>query len=311
MSELVPLLQVVVDDVEAGRPVGVCCIVKTKGSTPQVPGATMLVRSDFTTVGTLGGGCVEAEVRKTAFTHLQNQQSALMDFVLDHDESHDDGLICGGRMIVAMETIDRDSVGPFREALGAAQQNKHSEIPLRITDIDTPQQYLISIETKPTLVIAGGGHVGQAVAKLAVDLDFHVLVIDDRAEFASRDRFDERVELIVDDIPRALRKLTLDENCLVIIVTRGHRHDHTALEAVVRAPTLYTGLIGSKRKSRMILDDLKAAGVPQDCLDRVRTPIGLPIGAVTVPEIAVSILAELIQERRKVTAQLVKGPFDL
>jgi len=311
MSELVPLLQVVVDDVEAGRPVGVCCIVETRGSTPQVPGATMLVRADFSTVGTLGGGCVEAEVRQRAFQHLQARQTALMDFVLDHDESHDDGLICGGRMIVAMQPIDGGSVEPFREALAAARENRQSEIPLRIVDHDPPQQYLVSIDTPPTVIIAGAGHVGRALANLAVDLDFAVHVIDDRADYAAPERFDDRVRLTVDDIPSALRRLSLDGNSMVVIVTRGHRHDHTALEAVVRAPTLYTGLIGSKRKARMILDDLKAAGVPQEQLDRVRTPIGLPIGAVTVPEIAVSILAELIQERRKVSAQLVKGPFEI
>jgi xanthine dehydrogenase accessory factor len=117
--------------------------------------------------------------------------------------------------------------------------------------------------------------------------------------------------LIVDDIASALRKYPIDPGCFVVIVTRGHQHDHQALEAVIRRPARYIGLIGSKRKTRMIFKDLLASGVSQEHVDRVHSPIGLPIDAVTVPEIAVSIVAELVQVRRQDTPTLVEGPIEV
>jgi len=312
MSELIPILETVIADAEAGRPVAMCAVVQTRGSTPQTPGATMLLRSDFSTLGTLGGGCVEAEVRRRAFELLQAGQSGLLDFRLNHDYGWDDGLICGGRMFIAvMPIIDSTSAEAFRTALEAARRHEVACVPLIVEHEGKRLAYRLHLEVPPTLLIAGAGHVGQAVARLAVDLDFHLVVIDDRADYANRERFGERVEFIVGDIARGLRNYPIDASCCVVIVTRGHRHDHQALEAVVRRPAGYIGLIGSRRKSTLILRDLAAAGVPTDQIERVHTPIGLPIGAVTVPEIAVSIVAELIQVRRRHQAKLVEGPFEL
>jgi xanthine dehydrogenase accessory factor len=166
----------------------------------------------------------------------------------------------------------------------------------------------VHLEVSPTLLIAGAGHVGQAIARLAVNLDFRVVVIDDRPDFASRERFGERIELIVDDITSALRDHPIDAGCYVVIVTRGHRHDHHALDAVIRRPAGYIGMIGSKRKSATILHALADAGVSQELIDGVHTPIGVPIQAATVDEIAVSIVAELISVRRRKTPKLVEGP---
>ncbi len=311
MSDLVPLLKQLIADVDAGGTVGLCAVVQTKGSTPQSPGAAMLVRADMSTVGTLGGGCVEAEVRKQAFHYLQRGEPALLDFQLNHDYGWDDGLICGGRMTVAMQPVNSANAGPYRAALGLAAARRPATFPLHVREHDQEVAYHVHLEVPPTLLIAGAGHVGQAVAELAVKLDFHVVVIDDRADFVSPQRFDPSVELVVDDIATALRRYPLDAACYVVIVTRGHRHDHQALEAVVRSSAGYIGLIGSRRKSRMILRDLAEAGVSQDVLDQVHTPIGLSIGAVTVPEIAVSIAAQLVEHRRRNASKLVEGPLPL
>ncbi|MFQ5806568.1 MAG: XdhC family protein [Phycisphaerae bacterium] len=312
MSELIRLLETVVAEAEGGRPVALCAVVETMGSTPQPPGAAMLVRSDFTTLGTLGGGCVEAEVRQQAFKLLQRNSSGLLDFALDRDYGWEDGLICGGRIYIAVTPVTRDvNLKPFQEALERAKGREPTQVPVMIEHEGKRLEYRLHVEVPPTLLIAGAGHIGQAVARLAVDLDFHVVVIDDRANFAARQRFGERVELIVDDIGRALRAYPIDGGCYVVIVTRGHQQDHAALEAVIRRPAGYIGMIGSKRKSRMILNDLADAGVPPEMIDRVHTPIGLPVNAVTVPEIAVSIMAELIQTRRQNTPKLVEGPFEV
>lgn len=312
MSELLPTLETLLADAEAGRAAALCTVVETRGSTPQCPGATLLVRGDMSTVGTLGGGCVEAEVRQRAFEMLLRGGSGLLDYVLDHDFGWDDGLICGGQMFVAVRSLTSPAdVAAYREAVEQARQRRPTAFPIDVDHEGRRLRYMVHLEVPPTLLIAGAGHVGCALARLAVDLDFHVVVIDDRADYASPQRFNPRVELIARDIPAALRDYPIDEGCFVVIVTRGHQHDEQALEAVVRRAAGYIGLIGSKRKSRMICDDLREMGVSNEQLARVKTPIGLDIAAVTVPEIALSIAAELVQARRTQLPKLVEGPVEV
>ncbi|MFQ5492040.1 MAG: XdhC family protein [Phycisphaerae bacterium] len=309
MSELVPMLETLVADVRSGRSAGLCAVVGTKGSTPQAPGAAMLVRADMSTVGTLGGGCVEAEVRKRAFELLGRGESGLLDFVLDHDYGWEDGLICGGKMTIGVTPVVAQNLGPYEQALALTRQRRPAWLPVMVRHEGRSRKYRIHLEVPPTLLIAGAGHVGQAVANLAVGLDFHVVVIDDRADQVSAERFDSAVELRTADIATGLREYPIDAGCYVVIVTRGHRHDHQALEAVIRREAAYIGLIGSKRKARMILKDLADEGVRADLVQRVHTPIGLDIGAVTVPEIAVSIVGQLVQCRRQEGGRLVEGPL--
>jgi xanthine dehydrogenase accessory factor len=127
---------------------------------------------------------------------------------------------------------------------------------------------------------------------------------------ASAERFAPPIERRVGDILSALQEYPVDENTFVVIVTRGHKHDRQALEAVILRPARYIGMIGSRRKAATILDGLRAAGVPAEQLDRIHSPIGVPIGSITVPEIAVSIMAEVVQHRREQTPRLVSGPED-
>ena len=133
--------------------------------------------------------------------------------------------------------------------------------------------------------------------------------MDDRADCCNVERFPTVDALIVADIESTLRGYPLDASCYVVIVTRGHRHDEQALTAVVGRPARYVGLIGSRRKSKLIFDDLAEAGIAPKALEAVHTPTGLDIQAVTVTEIAVSIGAELIAQRRKTQSQCVSGPF--
>jgi xanthine dehydrogenase accessory factor len=150
----------------------------------------------------------------------------------------------------------------------------------------------------PRLIIAGAGHVGRAVAHLGHLLNFEVIVIDDRPEFANADRFPEASRIVVADASRALRKLVLGPDAYVVIVTRGHRGDEGALRACIRRKTAYVGMIGSARKVGLLRERFLQKGwcSPAEW-DRVRTPIGLPIGSRTVEEIAVSIAAELVAVR--------------
>jgi len=310
MSETLRILETLVADVTSGRPAALCVVVGRQGSAPQRPGACMLVRADGALFGTVGGGCVEAEARRRSLALLQEQRAALVELSLDEEYGWDDHAICGGRLAVAVLPIATGAqLEPFRQALEALRGGNAAQVPLVLTHLGQELRYRWHLEPPPIMLIAGAGHVGQAVARLALELDFHVVVFDDRTEFASRERFDPRVELVVGEIARGLREYPLHGGCYVVIVTRGHQHDQEALAAVVDRPAAYIGMIGSRRKSATVLRNLARAGVARELLDRVHTPIGLPIGARTVSEIAVSILAEVIQVRRRTTPRLVEGPI--
>jgi xanthine dehydrogenase accessory factor len=149
------------------------------------------------------------------------------------------------------------------------------------------------------LIICGGGHVGQAVAQAGRWLNFRVTVIDDRADFASRERFpDPRIQLIAAEFVEALRSLKITPATHVVIVTRGHKHDEMCLREVVDRGARYVGMIGSRRRTTTIREHLRREGVAAESLRRVRAPIGLDLGAQTPEEIALAILAEMVLLRR-------------
>ena len=325
-----------------------CTVVETKGSTPQKPGAKLLILPDLRNIGTLGGGCVEAEARRQAIGLMQDGAPRLLEFQLDSDYGWDDGLICGGNMKIFIDIPKtRDDVDIFTSLreLNAAQvplvyatvvksdeQNTNigmkmifasngdrigtlgnstleSEVESQMTDIleknnayafiqdDNTTIFLEPLQPRPILLIAGAGHVGQALCHLGNWLDFDIVIVDDRADFASSERLPEADEIIIGDIAEELRKYPKNHLTYVVIVTRGHQHDESALHSVVESDARYIGLIGSRRKIKLIFDDLLEIGIPKEKLQRVYAPIGLDINSKTVPEIAVSIASQLIQIR--------------
>jgi xanthine dehydrogenase accessory factor len=162
------------------------------------------------------------------------------------------------------------------------------------------------------LIICGGGHVGQAVAKAARFLDFNVTVIDDRADFASREKFPApEIRLIAGDFIEGLRSLKMTPATHVVIVTRGHRHDEICLREVIDKPARYLGMIGSRRRTTTIREHLLREGVAAELLHRIHAPIGLDVGAQTPEEIALAILAEIVMVRRGGTGRpkSAEGPM--
>jgi xanthine dehydrogenase accessory factor len=293
------LLEQIVRRAGLGETLALCTIVRTRGSTPQEKGAAMLVLADGKTMGTLGGGCVEAEVRQRALALIQQHQSRLLTFRLDQDYGWDDGLVCGGIMDVAVQVIDSpDAALPLKDARDRIASNLGATLAIGVADEqDVAARFEIEIPPLPSLIIAGAGHVGQALAKIARELDFHITVIDDRPDYATAQRFAD-AKCIVGDIPQELSRAAIDAQTYIVIVTRGHRHDASALAAVINSPARYLGLIGSKTKIRSILRTLFGQGISKERLAQVHAPIGLDIGAVTPAEIAVSIASELIAIRR-------------
>jgi xanthine dehydrogenase accessory factor len=312
------ILQQIVTRCGAGEKIALCTLVRTHGSTPQQPGAKMLVLQSGQTIGTLGGGCVEAEVRTAALKQVQLDASARLSFKLDHDLGWDDGLICGGNMDVYVQVLSAPHhAQPFARIIHDIAHRKPTEF--RIPGALDEQDYIEPILPHDVLLIAGAGHVGQALAALAADLDFKITILDDRPDFANPERFPRAHRHIVGNIEAELAQYPIDPFTYVVIVTRGHRRDGQALAAVVRSPARYIGLIGSKRKVVTILKDLALQGVDFPKLTSVHAPIGLDIGAVTVPEIAVSIAAELIAVRRnqplpassmQISPELIRAAID-
>lgn len=325
-----------------------CTVVETKGSTPQKPGAKLLILPDLRNIGTLGGGCVEAEARRQAIGLMQDGKPRLLEFQLDSDYGWDDGLICGGNMKIFIDlpktlgeaqmfnrlqelnaekiplmcaTVVKsdnliDNVG--RKMIFATNGERigslgntvlEADVETQITGIleknsaglyiqdDTTLVFLEPLQPRPTLLIAGAGHVGQALCHIGSWLDFDIVIVDDRADFASAERLPEADNIIIGDIADELRKYPKNHLTYVVIVTRGHQHDESALHSVVESDARYIGLIGSRRKIKLIFDDLMEIGIPQEKLQRVYAPVGLDISSKTVPEIAVSIASQLIQIR--------------
>ena len=284
---------------ERGERLAVCTLVRTRGSTPQKAGAIMVVLATGHTLGTIGGGCVEAEVKTRAMRQLCSGGSQLMSFNLDHDHGWDDGLVCGGQMTVAVQTIGSIAdAAPYRQVRDQLNEGNPCSLQIAVADEQNqPVVFSLAMQPCPRLIIAGAGHVGAALAAIACLMDFSVTVVDDRADYASVARFPNAV-LRVGPVETELAKLRLDEQTSVVIVTRGHRRDALALAAVVRSNAAYIGLIGSKRKILTIFEQLQTEQVPVEDLRKVHAPIGLDIGAVTPAEIAVSIAAELVAARR-------------
>jgi xanthine dehydrogenase accessory factor len=324
-----------IQTLEEGREAVFCQVVETRGSTPQKAGASMLVLPDGGQVGTLGGGCVENEVKLKALRRLREPGASVHSFVLDHDDAWADGLVCGGRMTVVVEAFRGEAPlayfralaeaigrgGGFTEAVIATPESPavgHRTLfdadgrvtagdatlearPAPLTErprarVDRGVAWLPSPPTV-RLVIVGAGHVGQAVAALAAEVDFEVWVIDDRDRLTAADRFPAAKRLLVGPIGETVGSIEADAHTFILIVTRGHGHDQDALEHAAPKPAGYVGMIGSRRKIRVIFEALRGRGVPEEALARVNAPVGLDIGSRTVPEIAVSIVAELIARR--------------
>lgn len=305
---MLDLLEQIVRRTDAGEPLAICTLVEARGSTPQRAPAMMLVLADGNTIGTIGGGCVEAEVRSRALRQLANDPSpsdaaSLFSFQLDHDFGWDDGLVCGGTMRVAIHTLRRPAdAWVFQRARDELRAGRLAVLSFdTIDEAGQHRAFAHDVDPRPVLLIVGAGHVGTALAQVARQIDFAAVVVDDRADLNCPHRL-AGAACLVGPIERTLSEHPIDGNTYVVIVTRGHKHDASALAAVVGTAARYIGMIGSRRKVLTIFEELERSGVPLDRLRRVHAPIGLRVGAVTPGEIAVSIAAELIAVRREAGA---------
>jgi xanthine dehydrogenase accessory factor len=236
----------------------VATIVNSRGSIPSFQSAKMLIRDDGSIAGTIGGGCVEAEVWQAAREVISQEKPRTLSFDLNQDPKYDTGLVCGGTLEIFIEPV----------------------LPM------------------PLLYIFGAGHVALELFKAARNSGFDCIVADDRDAYANTERFPNAFQVIAKDFNEALAEVTPSESSYIVICTRGHRDDMRVLRWAVQTPARYIGMVGSKRKAITVFRELTREGLDAALFDRVHSPVGLDIGAVTPEEIAVSIVAELIATRR-------------
>ena len=258
MTEDVDLYQAILEANRKGHAVALATVTRTEGSTPGRIGFKMLVFEDGKILGTVGGGENEAMVVAEGLDSIRKAQARLKTVEYGGAEVSSDVPICGGSSDIFIEPI-----------LPSA-----------------------------TLYIFGAGHVGQALAKFAKIVGLRVVIIDDRVEFANKERFPEADEILVTSFKDAKEKLKLFPNAYIVIVTHGHKNDFEVLKSFVEGDLNYIGMIGSKKKVEEIFKALGKDGVPERLLKKVHAPIGMDIGAESPSEIAVSIMAEIVSTMR-------------
>jgi xanthine dehydrogenase accessory factor len=206
-----------------------------------------------------------------------------------------DGQLGGVKgIITAGQIVFETQPGCFEPNI--AQQIQHPKRP-GILSTKSGSVYYERFQAGAKLIICGGGHVGIALVTMAKLLDFHVTVIEDRLSFAEETKRAGADQVVCADFSQALKNITFDSNTYIVILTRGHRHDETCLKEVLAKPYGYLGLIGSRRRVAKMKTDLTKLGFSATALDRLHAPIGLPIQAATPAEIAISIAAEIINEK--------------
>jgi xanthine dehydrogenase accessory factor len=241
-----------------GQKCALATIVQVRGSIPSFETAKLLVREDGSILGTVGGGCVEAEVWNAAREVMETEKPKQLHFSLGQDAAYDNGLICGGQLDIFIEPI-------------------------------VPQ---------PAAIIFGAGHISKSLARVAGLAGFRTLVVDDREQFANPQRFPDADEIHAGEYEDVFPKLSVNESSYIVIVTRGHRDDMRVLRWAVETNARYVAMIGSKRKVISVVKELQKEGISAGAFERLHAPMGLDIGAVTPEEIAVSVVAEMIAVRR-------------
>ena len=302
-----PIFQALAEAAATNQPVALGIITGAKGSSPQKLGAKALFYPDRKIKGTLGGGCLEAEAQRLALNSLRTNKPETFELVLDHDFGWDDGLICGGKVLGLVIPNAQKLGEKFWNELASRDAVKtwgvKSDFTIQQFNTSTNHDSVYSeIITPPcSLWIAGSGHIAQAIAPLALKLDFAVSIFDDRPELANHELFPKETAIHVGNLGDILNQPFPSAPTLGLIVTRGHNHDALVLESWIKRPFSFLGMIGSARKWRMISEKFQSAKIATvEELARVACPVGIKIKSKSVTEIAVSIAAQLIDKRAEI-----------
>jgi xanthine dehydrogenase accessory factor len=317
---------------EQGKTGALATIIKGIGSTPQGSGAKIFMDEHGSVTGSIGGGCVEAEAWQEAKKIIGSSESRIIRYAMNSTQVADEGMICGGVAEIFIEPVLQKHYDLYKEYLRCLKEffqctiitNTGSSYSKSLITADGkilgdfPDDSVLSVLKKNTnekqlhflneflvepctsrnrLFIYGAGHISQFISKIAKMIDFEVTVIDDRISFANRENFPDADNILAGYFTETINQINYSPADFHVIVTRGHRHDAEVLAEVLKKPFAYAGMIGSKRKIKLVYDYLKSNGTDALLIDRVHSPIGIEMSAITPQEIAVSIAGQLIKER--------------
>ncbi|OPY72877.1 MAG: putative xanthine dehydrogenase subunit A [Syntrophorhabdus sp. PtaU1.Bin050] len=328
----------IIEYLTCGKGGTLATIISRVGATPRGAGAKVFVGDDGKIYGTIGGGCVEAEVWHHARSVAKQGVARKLRYALNGKTVLDEGMICGGTVELFLEPVTAKHAEVYKKIFECFSGSERAltitsteDLPFTKTLITengrtvgdplqtdfTKEEFerllcspspsvkdglvIEAVVPFPCLYVYGAGHISQYISRMAKTVDFHVTIVDDRESFANREKFPEADEVIVEEFKDDFDTMRPLPNGYVVIVTRGHKHDAVVLEGVLKKPPRYIGMIGSKRKVKILFDDLRGKGIAEDLLRTVHAPIGIDIGADTPQEIAISIVAELIKVRRSTT----------
>lgn len=339
------VLSRLVHEVGKGNPVALTSLVWSTGSIPMSDSAKMLVLGSGQIVGTIGGGCLEAEVYAAGQQVLRSNDPSDIRYTMTEKQAGENGLNCGGTVRIYTEYIDPLKAGQVYSMVGAARERR--QVRILVTELNGPRRFLLDNEglvlwpcdefpdqltgpaqavlqqargggvivgdaelegeffiepfwPQPRAYIFGGGHVGGQVAALAKNVGFYVVLIDDRPVFANGDRHPYADECIAGETEAVFEDLVIDDQSYILALTRGHQYDEQVIECALKTPARYIGMLGSERKKVLLWKKFVQRGADSQRLNKVYSPIGVNIGADTPEEIAVSIVAEMVLERRGV-----------
>lgn len=311
-------------------------VARRRGSLPMSATAKLLVTEDGARIGTVGGGCLEAEITERALAVLATGVPAVSKHVLAADAAGDYGLTCGGSALMLVEPVVPEetlaavwaacadgiargeratlvtgldwSRGPdkcltsARGVVGRESARTRAAVRAYADDDELPRWsdgvLVERVTPPPRLVVFGGGHVGARVAEAAAFAGWRVTIADDRAAFADPGRHPRAERTVTCDFAALPGELALDADSYVVVATRGHQHDLLIVDQLARRPLRYLGMLGSRRKVALAQRVLCAWGVAPEAVASLRAPIGLAIGADTPEEIAIAVVAEMIAVRR-------------
>jgi xanthine dehydrogenase accessory factor len=329
------ILELAIQWADEGRKVAIATVVSTWGAASRQTGSQLIVDSNGVFEGSVSGGCVEPAVITEAFDVIKSGQPRMISFGVSNEQAWDVGLICGGRIDIYIQSLDAVR-GMLERVIGLKKQQIPACI---ITDLATgeglildlgdpewkekvPQElkgfvfetikksacsawdigekryYIHGIYPGTRLIIIGAVDIAQALAKMAILSNYTVTIIDPRGAFATKERFPD-IELIVDWPDETLARMNLHWRTAIVALTHDPKIDDVALKAALRSGAFYIGALGSKKSHAERLKRLRKEGFSEEDLARIRGPVGLDIGAKTHAEIAVAILAEIIERHRK------------
>lgn len=308
--------QLIADFAAAKKQFAVITILRSRGSVPRSAGTKAIVDAQGAIWGTIGGGQLEAKVRQLAVESIASQQPKLLDFPFAGDDATENVPVCGGAMLLLIDPTAHRHADTYARAAEATRSRRRVRLLTSIAENATQVQLDPEIQPSdsaltelllppPRLLIVGGGHVGQALARQAHTVGFEIILFEDRPEFASPDRFPASTRIHTAPVTESLASFPTDVDTYIALVSRGHLVDSAALAACIHKPAAFIGMMGSRRKIALLRKHFLENHLATEAdLARLHAPIGLDIGAETVEEVAASIVAQLISIRRKAPAKL-------